>query len=101
MHNTVQAWRKLDSDKVIRKLLDEHLKGGQDNAAYELMLGLLRANPKNRFSINDVTASTFLTGGAALNTILGETKVWCLEQASLQSGSFQPLVSSCCGCYCL
>jgi hypothetical protein len=64
----------VDGDKPIRKLLDEHLKGGADNPAYEL-LGLLRANPKNRFSISDVTASTFLTGGAALNTILGETKV--------------------------
>lgn len=70
-----QAWKRLDGDKPIRKLLDEHLKSGADNPAYELLLGLLRPNPKARFSIADVTASTFLTGGAALNTILGETKV--------------------------
>lgn len=76
----MQAWKKLENDKTIRKLLDEHLKGGQDNPAYELLLGLLRINPNNRFSINDVTASTFLTGGAALNTILGETKVGLMRQ---------------------
>lgn len=59
----------------MRKLLDEQVKGGADNPAHELLMGLLKANPKQRFTINDVTASTFLTGGAALSTILGETKV--------------------------
>jgi hypothetical protein len=71
----LQAWKRLDGDKAIRKLLDEHLKGGADNPAHELLLGLLQTNPKKRFTISDVSASTFLTGGAALNTILGETKV--------------------------